>query len=246
MKADPRVLQMALAPQSCLEDILALAGSRYRVAFETVSLGPMAIDLLQIVDLPEYIDRLVDTSRPGETLNLPFWAKLWPASLPLALLVSRLSLPPETRLLELGAGLGLCGLAAAMRGYQALITDIEPESLLFIRASILKNGLGHMARADYLDIAATTLDERFEAIVASEALYLPDLHEPLARFLAGHLSDEPGSQALLSFDQGREARSFFARANQDFLLQRSQTACRSDSGEARTSVICRMQRRAGS
>jgi predicted nicotinamide N-methyase len=235
---------MALAPDSRLEDILALAGSRYPVAFETVSLGAMDIDLLQIVDLPDYIDRLVETSRPGEKIALPFWAKLWPASLPLSMLVSRLSPAPGKRLLELGAGLGLCGLAAAKRGYQAFITDIDPESLLFIRASILKNGLEHLACAGYLDIATTTLDERFETIVASEALYLPDLHEPLARFLAGHLSPVPDAQAFLSFDQGREAKSFFARVNRDFLLQRSQSTCRSDAGESQISVICRMRRRA--
>lgn len=243
MNADPRILKTALDPNVRLDDVLALAGARYPVVFENVSLGGVDIEVLQIEDLSAYIDRIVDTSRPGEKITLPFWAKLWPASFPLAMLLSRLEPAPGAKLLELGAGLGLCGLAAAKRGYQALITDIEPEALLFIKASILKNGLEANARPGYLDIGETILDERFEVIAASEALYLPQLHEPLVRLLTSHLSATPGSQALLSCDHGREAAPFFARANQDFLLQRSQTVCRSDSGESQTCVLFRMQKR---
>ena len=50
MKGDPRILEMALSPDSRLDDILALAGSRYPVVFETVALGALNIDLLQIAD----------------------------------------------------------------------------------------------------------------------------------------------------------------------------------------------------
>lgn len=241
MKNDPRILELAKSPTATLDDVLALATSRYPVAFETVSLGTMDLDILQISDLSAYIDRLVEVARPGEKVSLPFWAKLWPASFPLAVLISRMAPAPGASLLELGAGMGLCGLAGAKRGYVTLITDIEPEALLFARAAILKNGLDHTSKVEYLDMARSMPDGRFDVIAASEALYIPELHEPLAGLLAGALKREPGAQALLSCDRCREAAPFFAKAQQDFTIQRTQSTCRSDSGESQTCVLFRMR-----
>jgi predicted nicotinamide N-methyase len=239
-----RILETALSPATTLDDILALAGSRYPVGFETVTLGEMSLEMLQITDLPSYIDRLVETARPGEKVALPFWAKIWPASFPLALLTSKLTPKNDASFLELGAGLGLCGLVAAKRGFKALITDIEPEALLFIRACILKNNLPGTARPAFLDIAIPGTLEQFDVIACSETLYLPELHAPLASFLAGHLGSGPNSQALLSCDSCREAAPFFAQAQQDFLIQRTQTTCRSQTGESQTCVLYRMRSRA--
>lgn len=244
MTNQSRILKAALAPTTTLDDILALAGSRYPVGFETVSLGDLSLEMLQITDLPGYIDQLVETSRPGEKIALPFWAKIWPASFPLALLASKLTPSGDATFLELGAGLGLCGLVAAKQGFKTLITDIEPEALLFIRACILKNGLQDMARPALLDIAKPETEERFGVIACSEALYLPELHDPLACFLADHLSPGPSSQVLLSCDRCREAAPFFARAQQDFLIQRTQSTCRSETGESQTCVLFRMRSRA--
>ncbi|MBI4806534.1 MAG: methyltransferase [Desulfovibrio sp.] len=243
MKNTSRILEIALSPTATLDDILALAGSRYPVGFETVTLGSMSFEMLQITDLPSYIDQLVETARPGEKVALPFWAKIWPASFPLALLASKLSPASGSTFLELGAGLGLCGLVAAKRGYRTLITDKEPEALLFIRACILKNDLSGMASPAYLDIAAPETSDLFDVIACSEALYLPELHAPLANFLASHLTPKPDSQILLSCDRCREAAPFFAQAQQDFQIQRTQSTCRSESGESQTCVLYRMRRR---
>jgi predicted nicotinamide N-methyase len=242
MTPDPRILEMALAPDTRLDDILALASSRYPVAFETVTMGPMALDLLQISDMSAYIDRLAQRTRPGEKLTLPFWAKLWPASLPLAMLTGRTPTRPGQSVLEVGAGLGLCGLAAAKRGVDAWITDIEPEALLFIRASILKNGLEANARAVLLDIADGRLDRSFDIIFASEALYIPALHEPLLELFQHQLAPGQDAQALLACDHCREAVHFFNLAQRNFRIQRTQTTCRSDAGDSQTCVLYRMTR----
>jgi len=238
-----RILETALSPTTTLDDILALAGSRYHVGFEPVALGGISLEMLQITDLPGYIDQLVETARPGVKVTLPFWAKIWPASFPLALLASKLSPDSDSTFLELGAGLGLCGLVAAKRGYKTLITDKEPEALLFIRACILKNNLSGMARPGFLDIAAPENQDQFDVIACSEALYLPELHSPLASFLASHLRPGPDGQVLLSCDRCREAAPFFAQAQKDFQIQRTQSTCRSESGESQTCVLYRMRRR---
>ena len=101
-----------------------------------------------------------------------------------------------------------------------------------------------MARPAALDIATPDTEERFDVIACSEALYMPELHAPLANFLASHLSPGPASQVLLACDRCREAKPFFARAQQDFLIQRTQSTCRSETGESQTCVLYRMRSRA--
>lgn len=68
------------------------------------------------------------------------------------------------RILELGAGLGVVGLAAAQRGAKVVMVEIEP-ALTMLRASVAHNGsplngqrsLLEVARASSLPIATACL-----------------------------------------------------------------------------------------
>lgn len=239
MSDDQRILTLATAPDTRLDDLLTLARTRYAVHFEPVRLGEVAIDVLQISDLNAHIDRLLARASGPETLRLPFWAKIWPASFPMSLLLTRMDPAGGPRLLEIGAGVGLCGLVAARRGFDATISDIEPEALLFIRASILKNGLEATARAALLDFSTHRLETRFEVIVASEALYIPGSHVPLADCLLEHLA--PGGQVLLASDIARPAPKFFAHASRHFAMQRMEANYPGEDGQTKTSILFRMR-----
>jgi len=83
----------------------------------------------------------------------------------------------------------------------------------------------------------------FTVIAASEALYIPELHAPLITLFQEHLEDAPGAQIVLSCDRCREAMPFFAKAQQDYRIQRTETTCRTDAGESQTCVLYRMLRR---
>ena len=243
MNPDPRILAAATDPKTRLEDLLSLAQARYGVSFETVTLGSMSLDVLQINDLPAYIDRLAGAAAPGAGVSLPFWARIWPASFPLAMMAAKLTSRPGARLLEVGAGPGLCGLAGARAGFRTLITDSEPEALLFCRAAILKNGLDAVAETALLDVSRHSPEAVFDVILGSEILYLPALHEPIAALLDKALAPHAGAQALLCCDGCREAAPFFARASREFAIQRSPSLCRSDTGESQTCMLYRLQRR---
>src|SRR6185436_16422121 len=52
----------------------------------------------------------------------PYWAELWPSSVALAWAVATAK-PAGARVLELGCGLGLPSIAAALSGAQVLATD---------------------------------------------------------------------------------------------------------------------------
>src|SRR5215217_6466938 len=61
---------------------------------------------------------------------MPYWAELWPSSRALARRVGTRALR-GARVLELGCGLGLPSIAAALAGGRVLATDWSPEAVAF-------------------------------------------------------------------------------------------------------------------
>jgi predicted nicotinamide N-methyase len=139
----------------------------------------------------------------------PSWAQPWPAAVMLAEHVLRNASPGGGRVLELGAGLGIAGIALAMVGHRVVVSDYDDDALAFVRASAALNGveLDDVRRLDWRQPPA----ERFAMIVASDVAYEARHHAPIAALLAGCL--EPGGQAFIS-DQNREAAEAFPGAVQ--------------------------------
>jgi predicted nicotinamide N-methyase len=71
---------------------------------------------------------------------LPYWAELWSSGVALAHHVSRRSLRGE-RVLELGCGLGLPSIAAAMAGGRVLATDWSPDAVRATEENARRNGV---------------------------------------------------------------------------------------------------------
>ena len=72
---------------------------------------------------PVSADELIDETAFDEDEFLPYWAELWPSGLALAEAVAGLDMC-GLRVLELGAGLGLPSLAAALGGAAVLATKL--------------------------------------------------------------------------------------------------------------------------
>src|SRR3954451_6025148 len=71
---------------------------------------------------------------------LPYWAELWPSAIGLAQAIAGRSLR-GARTVELGCGLGLVSIAAAMAGGRVLATDWSAESIRFTRSNATRNGV---------------------------------------------------------------------------------------------------------
>jgi len=210
---------LSVKDDASLDELMAEARARYDVRFEPLTVGDITLELLQIADMEALIDRLTRKAGDGP-LKLPFWARIWPTSILLSYFLRRLE--PRTAsgeaktMLEIGAGVGICGLFAAAFGFEATITDIEPDALLFTRINIAKNGLSANARAVRADFSADRLGRRFDYIIGSEVLYLEDLHQPLLTFFAAHLRLDPEAEIILARDYHRKADTFFRRAASDY------------------------------
>ena len=136
----------------------------------------------------------------------PYWAMRWPACEELA----RVCQPPwrfdAARVLELGCGCGLAGIAAAWGDRRVTLTDGDPRAVALAKANAQLNGR---------EVDAHVLDWRdpqrgeYDAVIGADLLYQPDLHAPLLATLASVLTDD--GKALLA-DPGRQAARAFVRA----------------------------------
>jgi predicted nicotinamide N-methyase len=89
---------------------------------------------------PPSADALIDEAAFDAEEFLPYWAELWPSGLALARHVATLELEGR-RVLELGCGLGLPSLAAALRGAHVLATDWAEDAVALLRRNAGRNGV---------------------------------------------------------------------------------------------------------
>jgi predicted nicotinamide N-methyase len=100
----------------------------------------LAIDGLSLSILrPRQADALLSEEAFEHEEFLPYWAELWPSGLALAHVVRRRDVR-DLRVLELGCGLGVPSIVAALGGAEVLATDWSPEALEVAAANAERNG----------------------------------------------------------------------------------------------------------
>lgn len=198
-----------------LDELLDMAKSRYDVRFEPLTIGDTTLEFLQIADLEAVIDRLVRTAG-NAPVELPYWAKIWPAAILLGHFLAHLGPGDGRSLLDLGTGVGVCGLFAASRGFQTVLSDIDPDALLFSQINILHNDLANRASVARVDFTADRLGRRFDAILGAEVLYRDEFHRGLLKFLMAHIAAAPEAEVVLSKVFARKPSRFMALADTEF------------------------------
>jgi predicted nicotinamide N-methyase len=91
---------------------------------ETVDVGRLTLSILR----PRQAEALLSEEAFEHEEFLPYWAELWPSGIALARVVRRRDVE-GLRVLELGCGLGLPSIVAALGGARVLATDWSPEGL---------------------------------------------------------------------------------------------------------------------
>src|SRR2546423_9203507 len=147
----------------------------------------------------------MDEESLGKHGFLPSWEELGPSGIALARVVASLELG-GARVLELGAGLGLPSLAAALRGGDVLATDWAEEAVALLRANAARNGIALRAERVRWDEAEPLLVEApWDLVLGADLLYEQRNADRLLDLLP-----RLGGDVLLA-DPGRPfARSFLA------------------------------------
>lgn len=145
---------------------------------------------------------------------MPYWAHLWPAAVRMADAVGRFEWIGGGRVLELGCGLGLVGIAAAVagasRGVHVTMSDYDADAVRVALLNAERNGVENVSglELDWRDPP----DLRFDEIVGCDLLYEERDHLPILDAIDRLL--EPGGCCWLA-DPGRtRALEFWHRAEE--------------------------------
>jgi predicted nicotinamide N-methyase len=113
---------------------------------------------------------------------LPYWAELWPSALALARVVARRPLTGR-RTIELGCGLALPAIAAAVAGARVLATDWAPDAVAIAAPNAERNGVELATERFRWDAAPEPLGPPWPLVLASDVLYERRNVEPLLALL---------------------------------------------------------------
>jgi predicted nicotinamide N-methyase len=163
-----------------------------------------------VVERPRSAEDLLDEESFERDEFLPYWAELWPSGLALGRHVAALQLD-GCRVLELGCGLGIPSIGAALAGACVLATDWSRAALDATRRNAALNGVDlETALVRWDDPDALAGRDAFELVLAADVLYERRNGEQLLDLLAHTVA--PGGEALIA-DPGRpHTKSFIAAA----------------------------------
>jgi predicted nicotinamide N-methyase len=146
---------------------------------------------------PRDTEVLLDEHAFEDDEFLPYWAELWPSGVALARAIAPRALR-GARVLELGCGLGLPSLAAALGGGRVLATDWSGAALDLLAGNAERNGARLETEVvDWRRPAALLERAPFDLVLAADVLYEGRNLEPLAGLLP-----RLGGEVLLA-DPGR-------------------------------------------
>jgi predicted nicotinamide N-methyase len=177
---------------------------------------PLARGELRILR-PRDSEALLDEDAFEHEEFLPYWAELWPSGVALARDISNRSLR-AARTVELGCGLGLPSIAAALVGGRVLATDWSPDAIEMTQRNATRSGatvdtlVCDWARPDAL-LARAPWDLVLGADLLYEHRNVDQLTDLLPRLV-------DGSGEILLADPGRVlAEEFLERAAGRFSIR---------------------------
>jgi len=178
---------------------------------------PISFGMWVVADPDAAVGRATRAGSDDGAASVPYFGLVWPAA---KSLVAKILTGPRldgARVLDLGCGLGACGLASARLGARVTFFDREPRAIEIVEAS---------ARAP--EWRAETFEyvvgdwrmppplEPFDLILAADVLYDRHAGSAVAAFLVGHL--RPGAEAWLA-DPGRVQAERFPTVARDAGLE---------------------------
>ena len=203
LPSDPR------ATQTLREQLTA----RYDLAREVVTVAGNSFAMTVVRDTNILLER-IRAEEFARDERLPYWAELWTSSLELARWSLEGGVASNQRVLELGCGLGLVGIAAARAGGQVTMTDYEPDALAFARLNAAENvpqrpGASRI-RVTMLDWREPYQGEQYELVLGSDIAYDRTMFEPLLRCLQECLA--PGGRVVMADPDRAIGRAFLELA----------------------------------
>ena len=163
-----------------------------------------------IVERPADPESLIDEEAFAADEFLPYWAERWPSGIALADYAALLDLR-DTRILELGCGLGVPSLVAARLGADVVATDWSPDAVALLGRNAARNRVRLDAvTADWRDSDALAARGPFGLVLAADVLYEARNAAPILVLLA-----TLGAPATIADPGRRHAAAFLDAVRAD-------------------------------
>jgi predicted nicotinamide N-methyase len=158
---------------------------------EAVYIDDRTFQIERPVDSDKLFDHPWVRSAYAADEYVPYWATLWPSARMLAKVVVRepwTKYPQPVRVLEVGCGLGLAGIACLARGLDVTFSDVDETALAFAAANARLNGFTRGFRTLPLDFRAPPDDVKYPVVIGSDLMYEERLVNPLVGLLRAVLA----------------------------------------------------------
>jgi predicted nicotinamide N-methyase len=169
------------------------------------------------VQRPRDSEALLDEEAFERDEFLPYWAELWPSALALARAVGGRALR-GARVVELGCGLGLPSIAAALAGGRVLATDWSADAVAFAAANARRNGVElETAVVSWADPGVLLERAPWPLVLGSDLLYEARNVPVLLELLPALVGDR--GEAWIADPGRRPAERFLAAAAERFAIR---------------------------
>jgi predicted nicotinamide N-methyase len=214
-------------PKSDLDELLKDIEKDYKTEIVPITISERTLRCLRLSDLDEIIlDQLGTDGLNGA--ELPYWGKIWEASILLAAYLIAQPVVPGRRILEIGTGLGVSGLFAAACGHDVTLSDHKEEIIRFIRANTLLNKLNNVPIIN-VDWTKPASNQLYDWIVGSEVVYHRSTYDSLLQFFQQAL--KPNGTIFLAKSKSLPANVFFSKLTQYFKFKQLDKLMRSGDQE---------------
>jgi predicted nicotinamide N-methyase len=178
---------------------------------ESVRAGPLTLRILR----PPDPAALIDVERFKEEEYMPYWAELWSSGVALAAAVAARDVRGLS-VLELGCGLGVPSIAAALGGANVLAVDWAQEALDVTQQNADRNGASvETLRADWSKPEPLLARAPFDLVLCADVLYEPRNVDALLDLLP-----QLAPEVLLGEPGRSTAGRFFELAERDWEIGR--------------------------
>jgi predicted nicotinamide N-methyase len=155
--------------------------------WEEIQVADRSIMIQRVKDIDKLLDVIADDEFNKDE-RLPYWADIWPSAIALSeYVVENKSEFKGKKILEIGCGLGLVGIAVTAIGGDVLFTDYDSHALRFTQTNFTRN-FNRPASVQLLDWRYPGNTESFEIVLAADILYEKRWLEPVLDILERKLS----------------------------------------------------------
>ena len=176
--------------------------------------------------VPQKIDRFIN--QDDLFTNFPLWSKIWEATAVLSFHLSTIKPDPSKRFLEIGAGMGVAGLAAAKMGHNMTITEYNKDAINFARANARLNNIDNVDIRE-LDWNNPLIEGKFDYIIGSEVVFKEEDIAGLYLLFQRYL--KPGGTIILAEGMRRTSLKFAKAMDEHYTVVMKKQTMKSDGQE---------------